>query len=462
MALRKNAVLSELWPADYKCNGGSNRHGEYYQRKKQKEIDDKTEYIDIELEFTPKKGQRRIIELCNNRDLRKIVINIFRQYGKSFVCRYLALVWMQTPDTVVGYITQTSRLAKDIYKKFLAMYPEELIKSKDGKDLIIELVNGSKLIFFSVEQTHAIRGFTLDYLIWDEVSHCREYTSDGEHIYYNIVAPLLDAKGKKEIFISTPNGAQGFFYEQAMKGKAGEKGYAYVVINVEKDETKTKEWIEDKKSTYPSKAWRQEYMCEFLEDGVSFFTNFNSRFIDEDFNWDSSLFAGVDFSSVGDDETIVTFINEKGQSIQYTIIGDLDTKYKQVAKLLNRAEGKLQLCYFEKNSIGEVMGNEINKLVTPNIRRKIEFITTTNSSKADYIEKLALDIEQNNLSFMEDNDKLLEQFRVFTYTISKTGKKVFNALPGFHDDCVISLALANLARLKFGKKGKAGALLIKT
>ena len=118
MALRKNAVLSELWPEGYCCKGGG-RNGDWFDRKKQKEIDEKTEYIDIELEFTPKKGQRRIIELCNNRDLRKIVINIFRQYGKSFVCRYLALKWMQTPDTVVGYITQTSRLAKDIYKKFL-------------------------------------------------------------------------------------------------------------------------------------------------------------------------------------------------------------------------------------------------------------------------------------------------------------------------------------------------------
>lgn len=461
MALRKNAVLSELWPADYKCNGGG-RNGDYFDRKKQREIDEKTDYVDIELDFTPKKGQRRIIELCNNRDLKKIVINIFRQYGKSFVCRYLALVWMQTPDTVVGYITQKSRLAKDIYKKFLSMYPEELIKSKDGTDFIIELVNGSKLIFFSVEQTHAIRGFTLDYLIWDEVSHCREYTSDGEHIYYNIVAPLLDAKGKKEIFISTPNGAQGFFYEEAMKGKNGEKGYAYVVINVEKDETKSKEWIEEKKASYPVKSWRQEYMCEFLEDGVSFFTNFKQRFIDEDFNWDSRLYCGVDFSSVGSDDTIVTFENDKGQSIQYTIVGDLDSKYREVAKLLNRAEGKLVLAYFESNSIGEVMGNEINKLLTPNVRRKVEFITTTNSSKQDYIEKLALDIEQGNVSFMEDNDKLLEQFRVFTYTISKTGKKIFNALPGYHDDCIISLALANLARNKFGRKKSSGAAVIRT
>lgn len=222
--------ITEIYPKGQLCSGGVNDW--YNQKKKQEAIDAKTRYIDLELEFTPKLGQKKIIELARSRDLKKIVINIFRQYGKSFVCRYLALIWMQKPDTVVGYITQTSRLAKDIFKKFLAMYPDELIKSKDGKDFIIELVNGSKLIFFSVEQTHAIRGFTLDYLIWDEVSHCREYTPDGEHLYYNIVAPLLDAKGKKEIYISTPNGAQGFFYDEAQKGINGQKGYAYVKINV--------------------------------------------------------------------------------------------------------------------------------------------------------------------------------------------------------------------------------------
>lgn len=456
-----NAVLSDLFPKGLVCKGGG-RNGDYFDRKKQRETDEKTEYIDIELDFKPKKGQRRIIELCNNRDLRKLVINIFRQYGKSFVCRYLALVWMQTPDTVVGYITQTSRLAKDIYKKFLAMFPDELIKSKDGKDFIIELVNGSKLIFFSVEQTHAIRGFTLDYLIWDEVSHCREYTSDGEHVYYNIVAPLLDAKGKKEIYISTPNGARGFFYEEAMKGKRGEKGYAYVVINVEKDETKSKEWIEEKKRSYPEKAWEQEYLCKFLEDGISFFTGFSSRFIDEDFDWNSRLYAGVDFSSVGDDNTVITFMNERKQTIQYIINGDLDTKYREIAKHLNRTDGKLVLCYFESNSIGEVMGNEVKKLLSPNLKRKIEFITTTNSTKQDYIEKLALDIEQGNISFMEDNVTLEEEFKTFTYKISKTGKKIFNALDGFHDDTVISCALANLAYHKFHVKKSSGGAVVRT
>jgi hypothetical protein len=46
---------------------------------------------------------------------------------------------------------------------------------------------------------------------------------------------------------------------------------------------------------------------------------------------------------------------------------------------------------------------------------------------------------------MENNKILEEELKTYTYTVSKTGKKVFNALDGYHDDTVISLALANLA-----------------
>ena len=452
--------VTEIYPIDYSPQP---ENGDWsYRKMKQKEVDDKTRYIDIELDFTPKLGQRKIIQMAKDPRLKKIVVNIFRQYGKSFVCRYLTLVWMQKPGTTVGYITQTSRLAKDIFKKFISMYPPELIKSKDGKDFIIELVNGSKLIFFSVEQTHAIRGFTLDYLIWDEVSHCREYTPDGEHIYYNIVAPLLDARGKKEIYISTPNGAQGFFYDEAQKGINGQKGYAYVKINVNNDETKTQEWVEEKKSSYPELAWMQEYLCEFLEGGLSFFTNFKRCFFETDFDWSGRLYAGVDFSSVGSDETVLSFVNEKGQCIQYVITGTLDDKYRQMASKLAQVGKGLELCLFEKNSIGEVMGNDVLKLLPPYLQKRVEFIYTSNASKQDYIEKLALDIEQGNISFMEENTELYEQFKVFTYKISKTGKKIFNAIDGYHDDRVISCALANLAKVRCHKNKGGGAMVIKT
>ena len=422
--------------------------------------DEHTKYIDIELDFTPKEGQKKIITLANDNRTKKVIVNIFRQYGKSFVCRYLSLLWMQKPGTVVGYITQTSRLAKDIFKKFVTMFPEELIKSKDGKDFIIELTNGSKLIFFSVEQTHAIRGFTLDFLIWDEVSHSREYTPDGEHIYYNIVSPLLDARGKKEIYISTPNGRSGFFYNEAMKALNGEKGYAYLKVSVYQDETKSPEWIEAKRASYPEFAFRQEYLCEFLEGGISFFKGFGKLFKDESFDWNTKLVAGVDFSSVGSDNTVLTIMNEYRQVYQYIITGSLDEKYQQIADYLNQLGSKVVRILMESNSIGAVMSNEIKKLLCVGLRSKLELFTTTNSSKADIIEKLALDIEQENISFQKNNEILKSEFETFTYTLSKTGKKVFGAVDGAHDDTILSLAFANFAWNTYMKKTNGNKIMV--
>lgn len=441
--------------------GGSGNNGDYFQRRKRQKIEESTKYYDLEIDFQPKKGQKKIIELAHNNQNKKIVINIFRQYGKSFVCRYLVLEWMQQPDTVVGYITQNSRLANDIYKKFVTMFPEELVKSKNGKDYIIELVNGSKLIFFSVEQTHTIRGFTLDYLIFDEVSHSREYTPEGEHLYYNIISPLLDAKGKKEIFISTPNGKQGFFYDLYQRAISGQRGYVYYKVSVYDDETKTSEWIEEKKAGYPELAWKQEYECEFLDGGLSYFKHYLERFIDKQFDWNSKLVGGVDFSSVGSDNTVLTFMNEKKQAIQYCIQGDLDDKYNQIAQLLREHQTNLVYCLFESNSIGEVMGNEVKKLLPNGLKSKIDFIYTSNSVKQDYIDKLALDIEQKNISFMENNETLKDELGTYTFKISKTGLKVFNALDGYHDDHVISLALANLAWERKMKRSGSKILVIK-
>lgn len=442
-------------------NGGSGKNGCYYQRRKQQQLEESTRYIDVELDFQPKKGQKHIIELAHNNQNKKIVINIFRQYGKSFVCRYLVLEWMQTPDTVVGYITQNSRLANDIYKKFITMFPEELVKSKNGKDYVIELVNGSKLIFFSVEQTHTIRGFTLDYLIFDEVSHSREYTPEGEHLYYNIISPLLDAKGKKEIFISTPNGKQGFFYDLYQRAISGQRGYVYYKVSVYDDETKSPEWIEEKRAGYPELAWKQEYECEFLDGGLSYFKHYVERFINEEFDWSQKLVGGVDFSSVGSDNTVLTFMNEKKQAIQFIVNGDLDDKYNQIAQLLREHQTNLVYCLFESNSIGEVMGEQIKKLLPTGLRSKIDFIYTSNQSKNDYIDKLALDIERGNISFMKNNETLKDEFGTYTYKISKTGLKVFNALDGYHDDTVISCALANLAWERKMRRSGSKILVIK-
>jgi hypothetical protein len=141
-------------------------------------------------------------------------------------------------------------------------------------------------------------------------------------------------------------------------------------------------------------------MCQFAKSGMGYFKNY-----DKNFNTSIKLvgktYIGVDFSSCGTDETIITVIDTSGNSEQYLITGSLDTKYSKIADIINKQD--LIGGFFESNSIGEVMSNEIYKLVLPAYRKKIEMIYTSNKSKNEYIDLLAYDIESDNIRFNPDN-----------------------------------------------------------
>ena len=66
-----------------------------------------------------------------------------------------------------------------------------------------------------------------------------------------------------------------------------------------------------------------------------------------------------------------------------------------------------------------------------------------------------------NISFQKNNEILKSEFETFTYTLSKTGKKVFGAVDGAHDDTILSLAFANFAWHTYMKKNGSHIMIIK-
>lgn len=132
------------------------------------------------------------------------------------------------------------------------------------------------------------------------------------------------------------------------------------------------------------------------------------------FNWKSALWAGIDWSSTGKDKTVLTFINAEGQVQKYNIEGELDRKYEQIASILNQR--KPRGVYAETNSIGEVMLNELNKL----LKKKATGFLTTNESKTEIIGELAVALERGDITY---NDiELDRQLGAFGYSVTKTNK----------------------------------------
>lgn len=360
-----------------------------------------------------------------------------RQIGKSVLCKVLCTKWLLEPNKEIGYITPSLKLAKKFFNDLTGIIPESLLVKSNASDLILQSVTGSTLYFYSAEQGNRIRGVTFDYLVLDEAAFYKEDTG-ANHIWYSILQPTIKVKGKKIVMVSTPNGQSGFWYDLIQKAIKGQKGYAYIKRTIYDDSMCTD--IEEIKNSTPELMFRQEFLCEFIAGANSFFTGYHNCYDDTmQFNWNQPLWAGIDWSSTGKDETILTFINGLNQIIQYNIEGDLDSKYKQIASLLNKYS--LKGVYAEDNSIGSVMINELKKQMRQ--KNVLKPFTTTNDSKTEIVTELALSLEKEELTY---NDLQLDrQLGAFGYSVSKTKKLTFEG-KGDHDDRVMSLALALKAK----------------
>lgn len=364
----------------------------------------------VNFKFSPNKTQQKVLELLKENDV--VVANVSRQQGKSYLARYLAVFWALQNPCIIAYVTPTLKLAKKFFKDF--HLPPSIIKSYNGSEYFIEFVNGSQLWFYSSEQADKIRGITLDYLILDEIA----FYKDGEYLYYGVLQPTLKVRGKKTLIISTPNGKDNIFYKLY-------NSYPSITKTIY-DDSYCKD-IEAIKRNTPEIIFKQEYLCQFLDNTGTFFQGFK----EQEFTFDTTeVYFGLDLSSVGKDETILTLINKDLQVTQYVVKGTLDIKYKQIADIINKYDAK---GYAEQNSIGEPMINEIVKLLNKpsNLRKWL----TNNKSKTTIISKLAIKLP----SIIYNDKELTKQLNQFQYKILPTGTMTFQ---GLKDDRVMSLAIA--------------------
>ena len=391
--------------------------------------------VNFNIQFN--KPQQDMLSLIDNPQNKYILAAMSRQIGKSVLCKVLCTKWLLEPNKEIGYLTPTLKLSKKFFNDLTSVIPESLLVKSNASDLVIQSTTGSTLYFYSAEQGNRIRGNTFDYLILDEAAFYKE-DQGANHIWYSILQPTIKVKGKKIIMVSTPNGCQGFWYDLIQKAIKGTKGYSFIKRTIY-DDSMCQD-IEEIRSSTPDLMWRQEYLVEFIAGANTFFTGYHNCYDDTMyFNWNQPLWAGIDWSSTGKDETIVTFINGLNQIIQYNIEGDLDSKYSQIASILNKYS--LKGVYAEDNSIGSVMINELKKQMRQ--KNVLKPFTTTNDSKTEIVTELALSLEKEELTY---NDLQLDrQLGAFGYSVSKTKKLTFEG-KGEHDDRVMSLAMALKAK----------------
>lgn len=398
--------------------------------------------------FTPYDKQREWIDKIEDPQVKYVTLCVGRQVGKTLLSENLLLKWsLSKPGQVSMFLSPTYQQSRKVFEDIeRAVIESNLIKSSNKSNYEMEFVNGSKILFRSAERPDNLRGLTLNYLIIDEAAFIKD------DIWTEILRPMILVKGKKVLFVSTPKG-KNWFYGLHLRGLSEEQPN-YITISgssFDNPYIDTQE-LDEAKSTLPEDIFKQEILGEFVDTGGTVFKDielYTTIPLWSEPVQGRKYFGGLDVGRQ-EDYTVLTILDENGNVVY--IYRDRqkswDSIVQEVVSICNRYKASI---FCEVNSIGDVIYEQVKKRYN-----NIHPFVTTNTSKQNIIEDLIFSLNEGRL-LLPSNELypvLTNELKSFTYTYSpKTRKVVYGAINGFHDDCVMSLAIANHSMKENKTKG---------
>ena len=396
--------------------------------------------------FDPHPGQLNVINGFADSPHKFGVVATGRQYGKSLLAQNLMLYWLLGNSGQKGcWISPVYNQCRKVFNE-LTNASHQIITKQNKAELTIEFVNGSTLTFLSSERPDSIRGFSFNYVVIDEASFVSEQAVN------EAILPTLSAIGKKCLIISTPK-SKNWFYNAYLRGIDQDTDYvSFRGVSTDNPHIDVN-FINEQSKTLPDSIYRQEYLAEFTDSGNDVFTGID--FVCNLRNWDvptknRRYYFGADIG-LTNDYSVLTIIDESGRVAKIIRInGQL---YEDIGKAFVTELKRFSVSggYVESNGVGRPMF----ELIRSEIRSTQEFYTT-NDNKAQGIRNLIYKIQNGELELPSEElfPHLKQELEAYSYKVNANGLITFNAPSGYHDDCVMSLMLANEAREKIAlRKG---------
>lgn len=395
--------------------------------------------------FRPHPKQRDIINSVIHSEAKYHIVCVGRQFGKSLMGMNILLYWaINQPKSKILWVSPIFAQARKVHQEIeSAIWKSGIILSSNKSKNQLILNNGSEIYFKSAENYQSIRGYSFNYTIIDECAYV------DENAWIEAIRPTMVVNGKKALFLSTPK-SKNFFYKLYKLGESDEyPNYkSYRGSSYDSPFINTQE-IEDAKNTIPENIFKQEYLAEFLDSGGEVFSNLDMITYSQYPSPNGKIFAGIDLGRQVD-YSVLTLMDQDGK-----IIDILRTNQTDWNDIVNQFSQKINQynasTYVEVNSVGDVFYDLISKKV-----KTIYPFQTSNNTKREIIEGLILDMNEGNIRIPSKDlyPPLYEELSNFTYQYSPKSRSIkYGAPNGFHDDCVMSLAICNYSRKQNKLKG---------
>jgi hypothetical protein len=344
------------------------------------------------------------------------VVMCGRRFGKSELSQ-IEIISNALIGQMVAYITPTYQLARVFFNKLIQCVPFENNKS----ELSIKFPNGGSVEFFTGERLDNLRGRKFHVVVVDEAS----FIPNLEDGWLNSIRPTLtDYKGRA-LFLSTPKG-KNFFYSLFLKG--GEPDWESFRFSTYDNPYIDKGEIDDARIQLPQVVFEQEYMANPAENSSN---PFGSAYIKQctfPISTEPPIVYGIDLAK-SVDWTVITGLDRNGSVCYFDRFQKDWRQTKQNILSLNKAP-----ILIDSTGVGDPIFEDLQREGLA-----INGFKFSSTSKQQLMEGLSSAIQQRKITYPEGN--IVNELEVFEYQYTATGVR-YSAPPGFHDDCVMSLALA--------------------
>lgn len=314
--------------------------------------------------------------------------------------------------------------------------------SANESDLTITLPNGAIIWYKGSDHPDSLYGEDVYAAVVDEASRCKEAA------WHAVRSTLTATRGPLRI-IGNVKGRRNWFFNLARRAEQGEKGMCYVKL-VAYDAVAAgvlvNEEVEDARRVLPDAVFRELYLAEPSDDQGNPFGL-------------KAIAAAIQPLSV---LPPVAWGWDLGKKQDYTVGIGLDFNghvaefhrwqkpWQSTIPEIRRITGQAPALV---DSTG--LGDPVLEALQADSPGNFEGYLFTMPSKQKLMEGLALDINNRTIGYPEGD--ITQELEIFEYEYTRLGVR-YTAPEGFHDDCVCSLALANLCKSQ-GRGAEMWAML---
>lgn len=295
----------------------------------------------------------------------------------------------------------------------------------------ISLIGGGILDMWSLDNADAIRGRKYARFIVNEAA----FVPNLMNIWNMVIRPtLIDLRGDG-YFSGTPKGMESFWqlYNQIGDDWQRWQMSSYSNPHIPKSE------LDALKQTMTERAFQQEIMAQFLEDGGGVFRSVqkvaNAPYLEVG-EQGRQYCIGADWGRSNDATVFCVLDMQSGACVHMDRMTDTDFSSQRIRLIALAERFNRSAVLVEMNSIGQPQIEELQRMGL-----SVTGFLTTNASKAQIIDALALAFEQGKIAII-DNQILISELMAYQSERLPSGLLRYGAPEGMHDDCVIALALA--------------------